>query len=398
MSADQTGPPEMVRLPRYDFVVIPLLMIATVLSLAVLGEFFSRQIFVESGRETCGMAGPAGVEVMRPNCISYRKAAEGPETVNAYNDCGYRTPQPCHLRPVGGVRVALMGTSTAQGMKVPYGRTFAARLTKLLTAACRRPVEFQNMGIPGASLLDIYRRTDEALAMRPDLIMLVVTPLEMRAAGDAAELGRSSPAATPASSKAEAGQPPGPGFSKSLVALISDLAYQSRLMVVAQHFLFQDRATYVKLYMLHGDEAGYLRMPYDPAWQQRVEMFDTMLGDMAARAKAAGIPMMLVLAPARIQTTLLDTSVRPPGVDPFALGRDLRAIAARHGVIFQDALDDFATVKDPDSMFYAVDGHIDADGHAVLARSILQRLLHANSPFADCSGATIAGNQRADTP
>jgi hypothetical protein len=211
-------------------------------------------------------------------------------------------------------------------------------------------------------------------------------------------VGGRSPAVAQAPPKAGAGQPPEPGFSKSLVALISDLAYQSRLLVVAQHFLFEDRATYVKLYMLHGDEAGYLRIPYDPVWRQRLDMFDTMLGDMAARAKAAGVPMMLVLAPARIQAALLDTSVRPPGVDPFALGRDLGAIAARHGVIFQDALDDFARVKNPDSMFYPVDGHIDADGHAVLAQSILQRLLHANDPFADCPGVTLARNQQADTP
>jgi hypothetical protein len=399
MSAEPTKPPDAAQLRRHDFVVIPLLMIATLLSLALLGEVGSRQIFEESGAETCGMTGPVGVEVMRPNCISYRKAAEGPMTVNAYNDCGYRTPEPCRSRPADAIRVALMGSSTAQGLKVPYADTFAARLTKTLTQDCNRPVEFQNMGIPGATLLDMYRRTDEALAMHPDLVMLVVTPIEMRETIDPVRFAnRNSPAAV-VPSKATVDDPPGdPGASKSLVSWISDLAYNSRLLVAAQHFLFQDRTTFVKLYMLHGDDAGYLRVPYNQAWQQRLGTFDTLLGEMAARAKARGVPMMLVLGTARIQTALLDPSVRPPNVDPFALGRQLHAIADRRGVIFQDGLEGFATVSNPDDMYYAVDGHMDADGHAVLAHAILDRLLHSPGPFQGCSGTTHAGNQSAYQP
>jgi hypothetical protein len=95
---------------------------------------------------------------------------------------------------------------------------------------------------------------------------------------------------------------------------------------------------------------------------------------------------------------LLDSSVRPPNVDPFALGRQLHAIADRHGVIFQDGLEGFATVNDPDDMYYAVDGHMDADGQAVFARVILKRLLHSPEPFQGCSGTTLAGNRSANQP
>jgi hypothetical protein len=398
MSVDLTTALDATQLRGYDFVVIPLLMIVTLLSLAALGEVASRQIFAESGAETCTMVGPAGAEVMRPNCISYRKAAEGPMTVNTYNDCGYRTPEPCSGRLSDGIRVALMGGSAAQGMKVPYADTFAARLTRTLTQDCRRRVEFQNMGIPGANLLDIYRRIDEALAMHPDLVMLVITPLEMKDPIDPDQFANRHLDAAVLPSKTTVDPAPDPGFSKSLVARISDLAYQSRLLVAAQHFLFQDRATFVKLYMLHGEDADYLRVPYHRAWQQRLNIFETLLGEMAARAKAAGIPMMLVLGPARIQTALLDSLVRPSNVDPFALGRQLHAIADRHGVMFQDALEGFETISNPDGMYYAVDGHMDADGQAVFARAILQRLLHGTEPFLGCSGTTLAGNRSGNQP
>ena len=184
MNTVPAPPPPAAQFHRYDLLIIPLLILATLVGLVAFGEFCSRQIFVESGSETCLMKGPAGVNMMRPNCTSYRKAAEGPPTINAYNDCGYRTPQPCGTRLPGEIRVALMGTSTAAGMKVPYADTFAAKLTATLTKACDRPVDFQNMGIPGASMADVYRRTGEALAMHPELVMLVITPIEMRGSED----------------------------------------------------------------------------------------------------------------------------------------------------------------------------------------------------------------------
>jgi hypothetical protein len=370
-------------LPRRDFLIIPLLVLLTLVVLAGLGEFAARQLFVESGSETCSAVGPGNVGMMRPNCTSWRKAAEGPETVNAYNDCGYRTAEPCGTRAPGSLRVALMGASTAQGMKVQYPDTFAARLSQALSRACHRSVEFQNMGGPGAGLLDIYRRLGEALALRPDVIMVVMTPYEMKAAIDPGALAqRDMPPVTAAAAPPSSPPPP-----KSWVARLSDLAFNSRILVVAQHFLFQDRATFVRLFMLHGDDAGYLRVPFTASWEQRLRDFDTLLGAMAARSKAAGVPMMLVLGPQRIQAALLDRAVLPPNVDPLEIGRRIAAIAARHGVAFQDTLAGFADVHDPDAMFYAVDGHMDAAGHAVFARSALDRLTRDVAVFHDCRGS-----------
>jgi hypothetical protein len=374
------------KLPRYDLIVLPLIVLLTLAAMAGIGEFAARRIFVESGAETCGTIGPAGVAVMRPNCVSYRKAAEGPQTVNAYNDCGYRTPQPCGTRPAGGIRVALMGASTAQGLKVRYADTFAARLTEALSRACRRPVEFQNMGVPGAGLLDVYRRLDEALAMHPDLVMLAMTPYEMKAEIPPSELARRDQPA------ARGPEPAAPPPDKSLVARLSDLAFNSRILVVAQHYLFQDRETFAKLFLLHGEDAGYLRVPYSPGWEQRLRDFDVLIGDMARRTAAAGVKLMVVLGPQRIQASLLDPAVRPAGVDPFEIGRRLARIAEKHGVLFEDTLEGFASAPDPDAMFYAVDGHMDANGHAVFARAVLDRLTRDAAAFRDCRGAALAGS------
>jgi hypothetical protein len=111
---------------------------------------------------------------------------------------------------------------------------------------------------------------------------------------------------------------------------------------------------------------------------------------MARRTAAAGVKMLLVLGPQRIQVSLLDPTVRPSGVDPYEIGRRLAAIAARHGILFQDTLEGFANTPDSDAFFYAVDGHMDADGHAIFARSALARLTHDAPAFRDCQNATTA--------
>lgn len=374
------------KLPRRDFILIPMLVLVTLSLLAVLGEASSRVVFAESDAETCAMVGPGGVTVIRPNCQSHRKAAEGPDTINAYNDCGYRTPAPCHDRAASSIRVAVMGASAAEGLKVRYNDTFAGRLSVALSSACGRPVEFQNMGVAGATLLDIYRRTEEALAMRPDVVLLVLTPYEMKEPiGAAAMALRDAP---PRPGGDLPSQTPAP--VRSLVSLISDLAYNSRMLVAAQHFLFQDRSTFVRLFMLHGEDADYLRAPLSAAWQHRLADFETLLTSMADRAHAAGLPMLLALSPQRVQASLTDGSVRPVNVDPFQVGRALGAIAARHGVGFVDSLEGFARERDPDEMYYAVDGHMDAEGHAVFAASVLDGLTRQTAVFRKCSEARIA--------
>lgn len=385
---------------RRDFVLIPLLSLLTLLVMLAGAELAARAMFVQSGVETCAMPDAFIGVRMKPNCVSYRKAAEGPNVRNAFNDCGYRTREPCGTRPAGAVRIAVMGASTAQGFKVQYEQTFAARLTESLTRACGRPVQFQNMGVAGATLLDTYYRAGEALALHPDLVMLVLSPYDLKAQVDPRLLAqRDAPvprvidplSATPDDPHPDAPAPPPPTLLQSWRAALQDLAARSRALVAGQHFLFEDRATFVRLFMLHGEDADYLRPPLRPGWQRRLADLDVLLGDMARRFHDAGVPFMLVLGPQRIQAALLDRAASPGDADPFAIGHALATIAARHDILFADTLEAFAKLPDPEDLFYPVDGHMDGDGHAVFAQFLQRRLIASGiKPFADCRNESVA--------
>jgi hypothetical protein len=65
------------------------------------------------------------------------------------------------------------------------------------------------------------------------------------------------------------------------------------------------------------------------------------------------------------------------------------AIARKHGILMLDTVADFGRVARPDKLFYPVDGHINADGHGVVAAAIAARLADGSIPaFAGCKAET----------
>ena len=304
-------------LPRRDYIILPLLSVLTVLIMFAAAEVVSRITFVQHEADACMMPDKVLGTRFRPNCVSRVKAAEGPWVTNRYNECGYRTPEPCGPKPAGGARIAVLGSSISQGYLVPYEQTFAARDATLLTQSCRRPVEFQNLASIGYIWNRLVDRVDDAIALHPDAAVIVVAPFDLQ----------------------QTVVPPGedqkgedPGALKRLDGLIIN----SRAVVVAQHFLFSQPDMFVKLYLNYGDRADFLRPPFKPAWQDRLKRFDQLMAEIADKFHAAGIPLVLAYVPERAQAALLSAHQSPPGVDPYAFPRQIGDIARAHGIRFVD--------------------------------------------------------------
>jgi hypothetical protein len=371
------------KLPRRDLLLLPLIAVFTAFALAASAEMASRLFFSENEIETCVQADPVLVWRIKPNCVSTMKAAEGPVVENRFNDCGYRTKEPCGTKQENGIRVALLGSSFVEGFLVPYEQTFAARATEQLTKACRRPVEFQNLGLAGYQPLEAYHRLDEAVALKPDLVMMGLVPFELERPIDPQRLAdRDNPSPLSHQMKPEASDP---------LAYVKKELTESRGVLAAQHFMFQDRDTYARLFLMYGDKADYLRPPFTPAWEQRFRDIDVILGDMAKTVHAAGLDFVLLVGPQRIQAALLGNEQLGKNLDPFAFGRRITEIAERHGILVLNSLPAFAQVPGAEKLFYAVDGHLNAGGHDVLAAAVSARFADGSVPaFAGCGGAPAA--------
>lgn len=356
---------------RFHWLVFPFLSALTVLAMLCLAEIASRLVWREGGIDSCKVYDPHVGERNKPNCVARLKEPEGKWVEYRYNDCGYRTVQPCGTKPPHAIRVALMGASTAEGNMTPYDQTLAAVAARDLSDFYNRPIEFQNMGTTACLPICSYRRLDEALNLKPDLVLFTLAPWDVHEGiAPAALATRNDPLGT----LPPVTQLPPSSFIERLAAPLP----HSRAVLAARHFLYQDRDTYMKLYLLQNDKAGYLRQPFSQAWEKRFADINVLLGDMADKCRASQVPFAIAAVPERGQVALLGRQDLQPGITPYAFRDWIEQTARNHGIIFLDVLPDFSLLPKPETMFFPADGHLTPDGQTLYGHAIARGLETGN--------------------
>jgi len=356
------------KLPRRDKWLLPLLSLLTMFACVALGELIASHFFSTGPTDACRVDDNLIGYRFRPHCVSRVKAAEGPWVTNEYNECGYRTKESCGPKPPGAVRIALLGSSLSFGSNVKYDETFAQRTAHELAPALGRPVEVQNLARPNTSVIVTFHQIDEALALKPDLLLMAISPYDIERIDPDDLQNRWRPITARQLSTATHNRL---GALKRANGIVN----QSHLAIAAEHFYYQDTANFARMYLHYGDRADYLRQPFTPRWENRFDTLEVLLSEIETKCAAASIPLVLIEVPTLAQAALLKMSDLPAGVDPYALNRRLENIALRHGIQFIDTLDAFKRVPNISQVFYVVDGHINAEGHELVADIIVKQLI-----------------------
>jgi hypothetical protein len=367
------------RLPKRDYILLPLLSFLTILVMFGVSEILTRLIWVQHKSYACVIEDPVDGDRFKPNCTERAKLAEGPWVTYRYNECGYRSVTSCGPKPAGATRIAIMGSSVSQALHVPYEDTFFDLASRQLASRCGRPVDVQNLGVLGLSPIYAYRRVQEALSLKPDLILYVVTPFDLEQKILPAELAeRDNPTRTSVTAAVT--------LTTNPLRELQHLLIQSRTVLVAQHFIFQDKETYIRVFMVYGDKAAFLRQPFTPAWQHRFADFDVIVGSLSEKLRTAGVPLIIVPVPSRVEAALLSSQQLPPHVDPYAFGREVEAIAAKHGAGYLDLMKPISVIPDAENLYYTVDSHVAAEGNKVIAEELVRKLLDGSVPaFSHCA-------------
>jgi len=359
------------RLPRRDYLLLPLIFLLTTILLLAGGEVACRLIYTQDDdAEPCEYSTPTGFRY-NPFCTSHTKVWEGPWITQHFNDCGYRTAESCVPRPAG--RVVVVGSSTARGALVNYADSFAARASATLSDRCGALVDFQNLGTEPSDVDRVDRRMSEALALRPTVIVMPFGSYDLIHLKDPPP----DPAAAP---------PPQRFNMHGLVSLLRE----SRLFLLMQSFLYRDLAFQIRTFLLNGDSADYVRTPLTLAWQRRVADFGDLLGRITAQTRPANVPVLLFYVPGRAEAALATLPSEPPGVDPLVLAAAIDKVAAEHGARLFNATLAFASAPDFQSLYYLTDGHLRQGGHAALA-AVVEKALLSEPAYARCSQAGPAG-------
>ncbi len=362
-------------LPARDLILLPLIAVMTVVAMVGAAEITSRIVFTSQENDACIVPDARLGLRYKPDCTSVTKSFESPWVTNHYNECGYRGDASCGPVAPDVRRVALLGSSLALGYLVPEQQSYAARTAEELTQRCHAPVQIQNLGGTLIFWTRVVNRVDDALRMKPaaGLLQISTYDLEHPDPGEGAENGSNDAAQT-----------------RNILVKLQDVLKQTRTWSILQHYLFQNQDFYLSLYLRSGSKSAYLREPLSPEWQARLQAFDTMLGKIAGRFHAAGVPLAVVFVPQRAQAELAAEANRPAEIYPYLINRALAKIAAEHGAAFIDTTETIARSDDVTGLYYAVDGHLDGKGQMLIAPPIVDGMIADLEPFRDCNAQQAA--------
>jgi hypothetical protein len=298
----------------------------------------------------------------------------------------------------------------AYGTWVPYDQMYSTLASDELSHTCDHPVEVQNLAGAALPPLDVYRRIQEALELRPDVVLYLFGTWDVEQSPNPKELAErnESPITIPPEDHWSTINWMSPSFRAAIDAAMRNLDFHPnelvhhpskhiRTLTVAQHFLFQDRDAYLRT--ISGDKDDYLRQPFTPAWRQRFAVFDLIVGNMAERLQAAGVPLVVIPVPSRKEAALFGVRQLPPHIDPFAFGRQIATIAYNHRAQYVDLMGAFSRVPDSERLFYVADGHPAVEAQRVIARALVEKLQDGSIPaFSHCTLQQTAEKEEHKVP
>lgn len=381
------------KLPSRDWFLLPALSILTIIFLFAFADLLSHLMFSRFDNvHACLIANDPSTGLRGvPNCTCMDKRYEYPFIEYKFNSSGYRSRMDFRPKQSDTYRIVLVGSSFSFGLGVPNENTFGAQLPQKLSTLTGRKVELYNqamyLGTPHSTAL----RFNDAIAANPDLILWEVSPWDIE---ESSSLGLIMDKTHNETDEEVAWEERSlEERSSTAQPLITRLKYQfllvklrskkllniTQIRTAFQHYLFQSPSIYLNNYLKSDDKrAGFLKSEFSPNWQNNLHQFEIYASDVSERAKAAGVPLVIVLLPDYGQASMLSKGEWANGNDPFKLDNELRAIITRHGGTSISILQDFRNIPNPAELFYPVDDHPNVNGNAVISNMLARELTNGN--------------------
>jgi len=365
------------KLPRRDWILLPILGILTMLVLAASVEGIAIGMFPQLG------VGPAGEDCMVfsdpatgsrgiPNCKIWEKIPEGELTQYRFNGDGFRADEEFGPKTPGTYRIVMVGESVALGMRVPREKTFGALIPQELSQETGRKVELFNESFPFTKPEAVAQHFNRALKFDPDMVLWAInsTDVHWHAGWDGRILSFSD--GKDSFLVRAMRRVKGAFATQSPMDVARYLFRHTRTATLLQHFIYSSPSQTVRAALATGSDEytsdQTLKM------KEALKAFDQSVASIAAQAQSAGVPLVVVMLPNHAEAAMISMDDLPPGVDPYRLDQDARSIVTSHGGIYLDIFPDARAHPDLVRGFFNAEGHPNPLGHAIFAEMITHEL------------------------
>ena len=314
-----------------------------------------------------------------PNSVCRVKRDECPLVEYRFNSCGHRTGMECGQKSPDSYRIVLIGSSMAEGLGVAREQTFASLLPEELTRRSGRKIEVYNTAVQLASPRALDLQFNRALALQPDMILwtgtiwdfsnvdLVTLHRIKRNDADLGYLWDSIVSTFHSQGFAAAAET---GVVQLVVAAIDN-----RTQLMIRHYSYMSPTLYMRAALKSDLEVEYLSSTPNVDAQNHIRQFDGYAAHIASQARAAGVPLVVIMLPTQSQAVMISAHEWPAGFSPYKSSEHVRSVVESNGGVFLDILPDFRSILDGGSYFYPVDNHLNSAGHRILTTMLAEALM-----------------------
>jgi hypothetical protein len=338
----------------------------------------------------------------RPNVAVRMNTGE--RTVDVFTDReGFRVGRAGRIE--APTRVLVLGDSYMEALQVEYEQSFPGQLQATLPARVGRPVAVRNAGVGGWSPDQYLLQTRQSLARERYDLVLVMIYVGNDVIGERREY---LPPRSPVERKRF--RLPRRLARRELIDALA--APVNDALEVSSHLYILAKTRLETLRMRLGLAAVYFPPDFrkSAARSHRWDVTAEVCRDLAEAATAGGARTMFVLIPTAYQVDqeLFRRHLDGFGVDSTTVDVDqpsrlLGEALRRRGLHVVDALEGFrqragaraATDRAP--LFGAVDSHLTAEGHAILADLVLPHAIIALSRAPTPAARTTSPRERASS-
>jgi hypothetical protein len=394
-------------LPRWDWLLLPAIGLATMLLVVECVSFVAGRMFgaAPTTLQQCLIMNDRSTGTRAiPNTTCSDKVPESELVDYSFNNCGHRSAIDCGPKLPGVYRIVAVGSSYGFGAYVRSEQSFVSLLSAELSQRTGRRIEVYNENMLAGWPRSAGLRMDDVFAMQPDMILWTFTPFDLQAASAVlpSDLGLAGALPDAVVQKGFFAKTwyritfsfathSVPNAIAELVAYLWRIAVQtcstSSTAVLLQHIVHASQRDYVDAYLRGPDyEVGFLRVDPSAAWRTNLKSFDSDADLIVGRARAEGVPLVAALLPNRAQAAMISMRVWPKGFDPYQVVDQLRSIIVGHGGTYVNILPDFLGIPNPERGYLPVDGHPNAQGHAMFSELLAKELTNGAVPAVKAAG------------